>query len=539
MIKIRTSKLDIGVNRARQDYLGLSDGVNVSFIPSTANYTPTVSSTFTAANMTYSTPAWIDYTGITGNRMYYDSTGTLTWAPANLIPTSATLTTQTITNGVTAGGTYILSAELAAGASVAVTGGATATLDTGSSSISGRYYITLSALSSATLTLTVSGTVTNAQLERVTNQTQPRTLIPTTGSQVFLPRYDYNPADNSARGLLIEESRQNLLLQSQDIMTTWSISASGITRTSNTAVAPDGTTTADTIATNGANTFALLSQTYTTSGTITVSVYVKQISGDTVFLRLTGADVGTAGQTQIVYRFNFSTAAWTRLVGGTVTSTKVENVGNSWYRIALTLNTTSVNAYYLYPAYNSAASNSLYVWGMQSEVGAFLTSYIPTYAAAITRSADSLQMTGDGLTITGANTGSAIVQSTQLFNVGAIRDILSSSASRRLLYSNSSNTVLSSTDGTTILTATIGSSGTFTGGAVRSATAWSATGRSLVASNGTLTSDATNLSTGANVYFGGSSTTPTFNGWIGSMALYNQRLPATTLKAKSTVGATY
>lgn len=539
MIKIRTSQLDLGVNRARQDYLGLSDGVQVNFIPATTSYTPTVSSTFTDANMTYSTPVWVDYSGITGNRMYYDSTGLLTWAPANLIPTSATLTTQTITNGVTAGGTYILSAELAVGASVAVTGGATATLNTSSSSISGRYYITLSALSAATLTLTVVGAVTNAQLERVTNQTQPRNLITTTGSQVFLPRYDYNPADNSARGLLIEESRQNLILQSQDVTTTWIVTNVALVRTANTAVAPDGTTTADTIASNGTNTFAGLQQSYSTSGTITISVFVKALSGDTAFIRLTGTDVGTAGQTQIVYRFNFSTAAWTRVTGGTVTSTKVENVGNSWYRIALTLTTTSVNAYYLYPAYNSSATNSFYTWGMQSEVGAFLTSYIPTYAAAITRAADSLQLTGTGLTVAGAATGSAIVQSTQLFNVGAVRDILSSSASRRLLYSNSSNTVLSSTDGTTILTATIGSSGTFTGGAVRSATSWSATGRSLVASNGTLASDSTNLSTGANVYIGGASTTPTFNGWLGSMALYNLRLPASTLKTKSTVGATY
>ena len=49
---------------------------------------------------------------------------------------------------------------------------------------------------------------------------------------------------------LIEKVRTNIILQSQDFTTTWSTNASP-TITANTTVAPDGTTTADTIAATG------------------------------------------------------------------------------------------------------------------------------------------------------------------------------------------------------------------------------------------------------------------------------------------------
>jgi len=208
------------------------------------------------------------------------------------------------------------------------------------------------------------------------------------------PRFDFDPVTLTCKGLLIEEARTNILLQSEDFLTTWSIS-SGLVRTANTEDAPDGNATADTIASNGTNTFANISQAVTASGTVAVSFFVKQDSGDTVFLRLlNGTDIGGAGQTQAVYRFNFSTAAWTRVIGGTATTASVQAFDNGWYRISLVFTTTTLGAVMLYPAYNSAATNSFYAWGAQLEAGAFATSYIPTVASQVTRSADVATMTG-------------------------------------------------------------------------------------------------------------------------------------------------
>jgi hypothetical protein len=47
-----------------------------------------------------------------------------------------------------------------------------------------------------------------------------------------------------------------------------------------------------------------------------------------------------------------------------------------------------------YGSYAGDGWNGFYVWGSQFEAGAFATSYIPTVASQVTRSADSASMTG-------------------------------------------------------------------------------------------------------------------------------------------------
>jgi hypothetical protein len=203
--------------------------------------------------------------------------------------------------------------------------------------------------------------------------------IPTTTAAVSVgpvanvPRLDY--LGSTCPRLLLEPQRTNLVTNSEQF-TAW-ISAGG-TVTSNTAISPDGTQNADTL--TGAR-----YQTGFASNQYTVSCFAKKVDGDGLFvLRL---DVPTSFSAQ----FNLNNGTIVSTSAG-YTST-ITNYGNGWYRCTLTTPAaTTISNFVIVSASNAAAST--YVWGAQSEIGAYATSYIPTTAASVTRVADAASKTG-------------------------------------------------------------------------------------------------------------------------------------------------
>jgi hypothetical protein len=219
-------------------------------------------------------------------------------------------------------------------------------------------------------------------------------------------RFDYNPSTLAAQGLLIEEQRTNLCLQSADFGTTWT--ALNATVSTNTSVAPDGTTSADTITPAASSAAHLVSQSVTVSASVgyVASVFVK--SDGAPFVQVVydnGASVGA------FMNVNLSTGAITRGAeaagGATNVVGTVSNVGNGFYRIAVGATHTGTTGRVLIsplpagqstaglnPTTTTAATDKIIVWGAQLEAGAFATSYIPTTTTALTRNADAASMTG-------------------------------------------------------------------------------------------------------------------------------------------------
>jgi hypothetical protein len=192
------------------------------------------------------------------------------------------------------------------------------------------------------------------------------------------PRFDYTLNTGGAcKGLLIEESRANLILHSQAFDNpVWSklVGGTGVTPVVTGGYpAPDGTNTAYRIqlnrgAGNTSSDYSLLRQAQANNSTPkTRSIFIKSNTGasQTVSLVATlSSEIVTA------------TTEWTR-VNGTSNSGAVQiDIAN-------------------YGPLGTTRDVDIIVWGAQMEFGAAPpTSYIPTTTTALTRNADVATITG-------------------------------------------------------------------------------------------------------------------------------------------------
>jgi hypothetical protein len=206
-------------------------------------------------------------------------------------------------------------------------------------------------------------------------------LIKTAGEDEA--RFDHDPTTGESLGLLIEESRTNIVSYSQEFNNAyWSKTGGGnpgTTVTANQAVAPDGTTTADYIDYTTATTASKLverSFDNTPAGkTYTGSVWIKGTSGQTINLILDGSGVDVTGEQYTL------DGTWQRL---TITRT-----------YGPTFSAAALFRFGVRPLGLSAGTaNQVYAWGAQLEAGSFPTSYIPTSGSTATRGQEDVIITG-------------------------------------------------------------------------------------------------------------------------------------------------
>jgi hypothetical protein len=244
--------------------------------------------------------------------------------------------------------------------------------------------------------------VWGAQLEQRSSVTAytPTTTQPITNyipvlltAPAGVARFEHNPITGESLGLEIEEQRTNLVTYSEQFdNAAWVKSSCSIA--ANQVVAPDGTMTADKLIMGAgidpavANASGLRATVALTSGTYTYSIYAK--AGEFSSLRV--REGVSSGQFLNVDLLTGSITGG----GSQYVNAAAVNVGNGWWRVSWTspAGMTTAEKYAFRVTQTGDGYSGIYIWGAQLEAGAFPTSYIPTVASQVTRSADAASMTG-------------------------------------------------------------------------------------------------------------------------------------------------
>jgi hypothetical protein len=212
---------------------------------------------------------------------------------------------------------------------------------------------------------------------------------------INVPRLDYPLLGGGCPSILVEPTRTNRFLRSQEFNLTWIPVLANVT--TNTTTAPNNTMTADKLvatAVPGTHFILQIAAGSVNGTTVTASVFVKAsgLSNIQIFNNVTGG-----GQANFI----LSGAGGKSLVTGV--SCDIENYGNGWYRCIMVYTPTTTGNFNIQIRLANSSGNVSFtgngvdgvsLWGAQIEEGTKPSSYIPTTTASVTRNADVISQTG-------------------------------------------------------------------------------------------------------------------------------------------------
>jgi hypothetical protein len=228
---------------------------------------------------------------------------------------------------------------------------------------------------------------------------KPTLLLDFANVEQLDPRVTFARASTATYyGTQTAKAEENLLVQSQDFLTTWGQNRT--VRNANTDVAPDGTTTADSV---------LQAAGQTTAGNVQQNI--TSVVGDyavSIFAKPNGRNFSVIRE-QLLDGTNNDT--WFDVQNGTVGTTDAGHTAtitastNSYYRCSIKFTANAVRAgniaFYIADANGSITvaddGNGLYFWGAQMEQRSAVTAYTPTTTQTITNYISVLQTAASGV----------------------------------------------------------------------------------------------------------------------------------------------
>jgi hypothetical protein len=283
-----------------------------------------------------------------------------------------------------------------------------------------------------------SNTLTNLPLANITepvrHSVRPSLLLDFANTKTLDPRITFTRASTGTfyDGKTVAKAEENLYPYSQEFDNAAWTKSGGLTVTANTTTAPDGTSTAETIAESTSSGPRLVQS---VSGTITTAVlsgYYK--NGDAQYCYLASrASLGNSAG--CVFDLSAGTVVHTTSYGTvTASNATITSVGNGWYRCTVTISSsTGAVSCYTGTSDGTVISNAgytshtgsnkfIYGWGFQLEARSSVTAYTATTTAPITNYIPALQTAASGVArfehnpVTGESLGLEIEeQRTNLF----------------------------------------------------------------------------------------------------------------------------
>jgi hypothetical protein len=203
---------------------------------------------------------------------------------------------------------------------------------------------------------------------------------------------DEHQARFEDKGLLIEESRANTIVNSTNMPAIFT--ATELTATANAGTAPDGTNTAVKLEASANATQHFYQCASGGGATRTYTVFAKANGENTIYL-------GNYFYVSQGFNFNLTDDSEpSGSISGSITySYTQKNLANGWKRLSYTVDSYGGRFNFIVMPggnnSNAGTGGAVLIWGPMSENAAFPTSYIPTAGSTVTRSADVVQITGD------------------------------------------------------------------------------------------------------------------------------------------------
>ncbi len=224
---------------------------------------------------------------------------------------------------------------------------------------------------------------------------KPTLLLDFANTKTLDPRITFGRASTATYydGKTTAKAEENLLTYSQEFdNAAWVKQAASVT--ANTTIAPDGTTTADSLIENTSNNphfiYQIIGAGYG-AGVNMISCYAK--AGSRTKFRLVMNTIPAGAYAE--YDLTAGTASSVTLLGSgfSTGSASITSVGNGWYRCMVSITASSALMGQVYLSlldasgsntYTGDGTSGLFIWGAQIEQRATVTAYTPTTSAPIT-----------------------------------------------------------------------------------------------------------------------------------------------------------
>ncbi len=222
-----------------------------------------------------------------------------------------------------------------------------------------------------------------------------------------VPRFDHDPTTGESLGLLIEESRTNILYGTPSQSST----INSYNQYNSLTGKYDATKLAKNAPGNSQSHGAWDWSGNLSTTSFVMSIFVKKINHASFFIQMISSGAGT----NLYIYYNIDTKVTSIVDNGSSTdptvTRSIENYGDGWFRLVARVEGFSNTALHSGIRFGFASggsdtqqyqdtSDEVLIYGAQAEVGNFVTSYIPTHESttSVTCAQDNAKITGTNFT---------------------------------------------------------------------------------------------------------------------------------------------